>query len=408
MTRAPYIESGDTALCTGCGACAFTCPAGAISMAEDGCGFVYPVVNESACVGCGRCLRACHMARPNEFRAQKEPAAYGAYDRNPVSLRHSASGGIATLLCHDVVDRGGIAYGCVARREDVRHERLTSLDDLERARGSKYVQSDITSCFPEIAADLTNGMEVVFVGTPCQCAAIRAAFGDREGLLLIDLVCEGVPSRRMYADFLDDLETMSGQKVSDFRFRDKRDGWSTKNAVVVGEEARPLERQSRSCRYYYFWLFSKALILRESCYKCPYACSRRVGDLTVGDFWGAETSGLGYSLHELKGGISTLLISTSRGNNSVSRLGGLIDIRECNFRTVAQANSCLTRSSSCDMELRNKVLSAYLASGSQGMESNYRALFGCVQYFRDFISSCIPLAIRVAFKKVRASMVVRS
>lgn len=408
MTRAPYIECGDTALCTGCGACDFTCPTGAISMTEDGCGFVYPAVDESACVGCGRCLGACHMARPDDLKAQEEPAAYGAYDKNPYSLRRSASGGVATLLCRGVIDRGGVAYGCVARREDVRHERLASPDDLEHARGSKYVQSDIASCFSEIAADLANGTKVLFVGTPCQCAAMRAVFGDHEGLLLVDLVCEGVPSRRMYADFLDDLEAERGQKVSDFRFRDKRGGWSTKNAVIVGGKGVPLDRQLHSYRYYYYWLFSKALILRDSCYKCPYACSHRVGDLTVGDFWGAETSGLGYSLHELKGGISCLLVSTARGSNSASWLGGLIDIRECNFRIVAQANSCLTRSSSCDMELRNEVLSAYSANGSQGMESNYRTLFGHLRHFRDSISSRLPLSIRVAIKKAHAAMAVRS
>lgn len=397
--RAPYIDNADTRLCTGCSACVHACPTGAIAMMEDSCGFVYPEVNESKCIDCGRCLRACHMAAPGDLKSKGETKAYGAYVTDRDQLMRSASGGVATAIALKAVEEGGVAYGCVADREDVRHERLAAPGDVERSRGSKYVQSDISGAIPQIAADLEVGACVVFVGTPCQCAALRRLFGDWGSLLLVDLVCEGVPSQRMYADFLDDLERERGERVADFRFRDKRGGWSTKNAVVVGEGGRPLDRQPHSYYYYYYWLFSHALILRDSCYACPYACEERVGDVTVGDFWGAESAGLGYGLKELRDGISCVVASTDSGRNILEAIGGSLDMRECGFGDISHANTCLNRPSECGANTRNKVIGSYAAQRGAGLYSVYRNNFGFGRRLKESVSSRLPLSVRVALKR---------
>lgn len=399
--RAPYIDRGDTKLCTGCSACAYACPTGAIAMSEDDCGFVYPAVNEEKCVDCGRCLHACHMAASGELKSKGEPETYGAYVTDRDQLMRSASGGMATAMALKTVEAGGVAYGCVADRDDVCHERLATPEDVELSRGSKYVQSDISGAIPQIAADLETGAGVTFIGTPCQCAALRRLFGDRNNLLLVDLVCEGVPSQRMYADFLDDLERKRGEHITDFRFRDKRGGWSTKNAVVVGEGGRPLDRQPHSYHYYY-WLFTHALILRDSCYTCPYACAQRVGDVTVGDFWGVETANLGYRSSEVKGGISCVLVSTLRGGEMFSVLRGDLDARPASFEIIARSNSCLVRPSSCDGEIRARILNSYLEFGAKGMKTSYRDLFGLCERATTALFTRIPLAIRIALKQLKA------
>ena len=400
MARAPYIDTGNERLCTGCAACAYACPTQAITMAEDPCGFVYPAVDEDKCISCGRCLRACHMAHSDELKVVSEPRAYGAYVKDRSSLMRSASGGIATAIAQGVISRGGVAYGCVAQREVVRHERLATEADVDRARGSKYVQSDIFGVYPQIASDLEAGVDVVFTGTPCQCAALRSVFGGDEHLLLVDLVCEGVPSRKMYADFLDSLEEDCGEKVTDFRFRDNRGGWSTKNAVVVGEDGRPLDRQPHS--YYYYWLFAHALILRGSCYACPYACLNRVGDITVGDFWGVETSGLGYALDELRGGVSCLLVNTALGTKGLGVVQGVLDIRESSPQKIADGNACLRHPSSCDMNLRMRVLTAYSDKGPQGLKNEYTKLFNARERVKAAVVAALPLSARTLLKHLGA------
>lgn len=400
--RAPYIDGGNTKLCTGCSVCAYVCPTGAIVMAEDGCGFVYPAVEEDKCIDCGRCLRVCHMSASDELKSEGEPETYGAYVTDRDQLMRSASGGVATAMALKTVEAGGVAYGCVADREDVRHERLATLEDVERSRGSKYVQSDISGTIPQIAADLEASARVTFVGTPCQCAALRRLFGDRDNLLLVDLVCEGVPSRRMYADFLDDLECERGERVTDFRFRDKRGGWSTKNAVVVGEGGRPLDRQHHSYYYYYYWLFAHALILRDSCYTCPYACRKRVGDVTVGDFWGAESAGVGYGIDELRDGISCVIVSTDFGRSVLETLGESLDLRECGFGDIAHANTCLNHPSECGTTARAEAIGAYAAQRGAGLGSFYGNNFGFGQRLKECVSSRLPLSVRVALKRVVA------
>lgn len=45
--------------CCGCAACYASCPKGAIRMAEDEQGFVYPQIDKKLCVGCGKCVAVC-------------------------------------------------------------------------------------------------------------------------------------------------------------------------------------------------------------------------------------------------------------------------------------------------------------------------------------------------------------
>lgn len=397
---ASYLTTKDPKDCTGCGACSYVCPIGAISMKEDGCGYVYPRIDESECIHCDKCLRSCHMSSSAVLRHEESGECYGAVDGDATSLYHSASGGVATAISRRVVENGGVVYGCVADREDVHHERISDLKGLLRAQGSKYVQSDLSRVFAPIEADLRAGRTALFVGTPCQCAAVRNLFGRQNELMTVDLICEGTPNHRMYADFLDDLETERGARVTDFRFRDKRGGWSTKNAVVLGEGGEPLDRQPHSYYYYYYYLFSKALTLRESCYTCPYACAERVGDLTVGDLWGAETAGLGYGFKDLEAGVSCVLVNTLRGREALDDVS--LMLRKSEFDTIARSNSCLLRPSVCDQVERVRVLAAYSVDGASGMRREYERIFSKRARFKAELAANMPLVIRVALKRVKA------
>ena len=50
-------------LCCGCGACSEICPKGAITMAADQEGFLYPQVDSTKCIRCNQCLRVCAFKR---------------------------------------------------------------------------------------------------------------------------------------------------------------------------------------------------------------------------------------------------------------------------------------------------------------------------------------------------------
>lgn len=396
-----YLITKQAKDCSGCGACAFACPTGAIEMREDCYGFPYPEIDANKCIQCNKCLRSCHMQVCDDLKHDEPLACYGAIDIDASSLRKSASGGVATALSRCTVDSGGVVFGCVAERDDVHHERLSDDDGLKRAQGSKYVQSDLSRAFLPMKGDLKAGRDVLFIGTPCQCAAMRTLFGKYDNLFTVDLVCEGTPNRRMYRDFLNSIEKKYDEPVSDFRFRDKCGGWTAKNAVVLDENGRTVEKRPYF-DYYYYYLFAKALTLRESCYSCPYACGERVSDVTVGDLWGAGSSRLGYGINELEAGISCVLVNSERGRIALDR--SELALRSCSFDIIARSNHCLEKPSVCNKEQRSRVLEAYARDGSDGMMGEYELIFSKTSRIKACVITALPLHVRIFLKRLKMTI----
>lgn len=80
----------------------------------------------------------------------------------------------------------------------VRHVRIDRPEEVERIRGSKYVQSDVEGIFPSVRRDLQQGLKVLFTGTPCQVGGLKGYLQQEyDNLLTLDLVCHGVPSQQM-------------------------------------------------------------------------------------------------------------------------------------------------------------------------------------------------------------------
>ena len=63
--------------------------------------------------------------------------------------------------------------------------------------------------------------------------------------------------------------------------------------------------------------FGRALFLRPSCHHCPYTSMTRVGDLTLGDFWGLRPDELP---DQQEKGVSLLLVNTPHGSRIFDQL----------------------------------------------------------------------------------------
>ena len=113
------------------------------------------------------------------------PAVFAAVNRSDDVRRESSSGGVFhALASHVIEDLGGVVYGC-AFDENLRavHIRCEDLDQAKRCMGSKYSQSVMDNSIQNVADDLKRGRTVLFTGTPCQVAAVRAACGNAGGVL---------------------------------------------------------------------------------------------------------------------------------------------------------------------------------------------------------------------------------
>lgn len=387
--------------CCGCGACAAGCPKGAITMSEGKDGFVFPVIDSDLCIGCGACTRACGLNRGIGFNSVGP--FFAAAGRDDVSK--SASGGVFGAVARELISSGGVAYGAVYEREGntlrVLHGRAASVDELSPLLNSKYVQSDAGVCFADVKADLREGRQVLFCGTPCQVAGLRGFLGrDYGNLTTVDLVCHGVPSGRMFADCVEDYGKQLGSPVVDFRFRCKREGWGHSLLLLLLEDGREVTIPAAKSPYYDMFLNLKTL--RDSCYRCPYAGRFRAGDLTIGDFWGVDVNRPDVlkdaeRFNQMKG-VSCLLVNNDRGREFIES-GNALDLYPVEFDDIAKGNDQL-RHPSVLPEDRGLYIDAYANGGWDAVERLYKKRErGVVFYAKKAVRTVLPASAIRALKK---------
>lgn len=224
------IEIKDKADCSGCTACASICAHDAITMQPDALGFLYPVVDEAKCVDCGLCERVCAFNDHYDTTLNlPQPNAYAARHKDMHEVETSRSGAAFIAISDYVLERGGVVYGAgYADHFRVVHKRATCIGERDEFKGSKYVQSDMRGVFRQVKKDLKEGLTVLFSGTPCQTAGLNSYIGKklRDRLILVDIVCHGVPGPYLWRDYLAYLEKKQGSQICWVNFRDKQEyGW---------------------------------------------------------------------------------------------------------------------------------------------------------------------------------------
>lgn len=277
------IASLKSKYCCGCAACANLCPTDAISMEYNDEGFLEPVVDVDKCISCGLCKKRCPSLN-TKYENSKEPTCYAAYGSDEIREK-SSSGGIFTLLAEYVFAKGG--YVCGAGYTDdlkVRHMLISSPEELDKLRLSKYVQSDPGEVYKEIAELLKQDKPVLFCGCGCQVAGLYAYLGKRpKNLLSIDLMCHGGPSPKLFEKYLKEYHKKPVKRVG---FRDKDFyGWSTEMTVEYTDGE--IYRQRREIDPFYR-AFLPCISVREFCGECLFSALPRQGDITLADFWGIE------------------------------------------------------------------------------------------------------------------------
>ena len=304
--------------CTGCNICTIVCPKHAIELLISEEGFWYPSVNKE-CVNCGKCIATCPVygEKPKYF---KEPISYAAWnDDDDVHLK-SSSGGIFSLLAENVLKKNGIVYGA-AYTEDcsVQHIRISSIDDIEKLRGSKYVQSFISKeIYSALSADISSGRSVLFSGTPCQVAAVNKLLGSYNNLLTVDVVCHGVPSPKAWKSYLREISQESDVQKVDMRYK-KHYGWN-KYHMLVWFQNGDVDDQWFNDN---LWgkSFVHSLFLRNSCYECEFKEYIRNADISLGDFWEAAR-GTHREYDDNDKGTSVILVNSVRGQEIINHLHG--------------------------------------------------------------------------------------
>lgn len=316
--------------CCGCTACESVCSHNAISMCADTLGFLYPKVDVNKCIECGLCEKVCQFHQNYYlYNNYDEAKVFSLRLKDIAQLAQSQSGGAFWGLAQRFIQDGGVVYG--AAFEDtwkVTHQRAYNIDDLEKLRMSKYVQSDMRGVYKLIKDDLKQGHKVLFSGTACQVAGLKAYLPQKlhDNLFCIDIICHGVPSPKIWADYIEYLQHKHKSKIIKACFRDKRFGWhGAKESFMFANGKEVFSGTSNG-------LYFSGYTVRESCSNCYYTNTRRVGDITIGDHWGLPKDSP-YEKDAL--GVSLVLVNSDQGKDLLYKV-----LDKFNFKEVDIVN-CL-------------------------------------------------------------------
>lgn len=272
-------------VCTGCGACAFKCPQQCISMKEDSIGQIYPVVDNTRCIECYSCEKVCPIL--NEPVSYKSEKAYAAWSNDEEERRTSASGGIAIEMYKYAVSSGWFAVGAVQNKDfSVSHKMTSSLEELAAFKNSKYVFSDAYAAFSEIKVALKDGKKVLFIGLPCQVAALRKLLRDTENLLLVEVVCHGTTPFSYLKQHIDMLSKKYGKRAARMSFRDPYTYTYTFTFTLYDDNGKLFYAKRTKDGDTYQFGYHLALSYRENCYHCRFAKPERNADITIADYHG--------------------------------------------------------------------------------------------------------------------------
>lgn len=165
-------------------------------MQPDKEGFLYPVIDVDKCKECSLCEKACPVLNEDKlYDNDPAPSTYALCAEDSICQR-SSSGGAFSLLAMLFINRGGVVFGAaINSNNEVYHTSITSIDELDKLRGSKYVQSTLGYSYREVREILQKGRLVLFTGTPCQIAGLKRFLRKPyPNLFLVDIFCHGVPS----------------------------------------------------------------------------------------------------------------------------------------------------------------------------------------------------------------------
>ena len=383
--RLPNLCDLDT--CTGCSSCAQSCPVNAIDMKLNSEGYYIPFVNSDKCIRCLQCEKSCPIITPI-LKNKQRPQASAAWNKNETIRQDSSSGGIFSGISEVVLQSGGVVWGAgFDERMSLVYQCVENSDDLHKIRRSKYIQGYVGNAFKQIREQLKSGKKVLFCGTPCHVAGLYAFLKgkDLDNLLAVDFICHGVPSSKLFQNYIHWLENKYKDKIVDFNFREKRFGinynvGTSASFLNIGKKFLYLSDNS------YTLGFCKDKTIHNVCAQCSFRNIQRPADITIGDFHSSKTM---YSFMDQYKGISCIIVNSKKGEEILRTME--FEMKTISIDEIISSNPSYSRNS--DLKSLNlkeiiempydRVRSLYFAPNLRDKIKTYtvRILGGRISYF---------------------------
>jgi coenzyme F420-reducing hydrogenase beta subunit len=330
--------------CVGCYACANICPENCILMLSDEEGFWYPEVDYSKCFKCAKCINVCPIINYKTIKNETikdDPVAYACMNKNESIRLESSSGGLFTVIAERVIKNEGVVFGAGFNKNfEVVHSYVESKEELEKFRGSKYVQSKIGDTYKQARDILEKGRNVLFTGTPCQIGGLQAFLKKSyENLLCVDIICHGVPSPVLWKKYIKYREEKAGSSTQRIAFRRKDEGWKRFSVSFLFKNNT--EYRKTHDKDLYMRAFLKDVCLRPSCYGCRFKTLYRQSDITLADFWGIQNI---FPEMDDDKGISLIFVNSTAGRVMFEQIKDKILCKEVNINEAVKYNSAAIKS----------------------------------------------------------------
>lgn len=316
--------------CVGCGACKAVCKFNAISIVKDYRGYINSYIDSNKCFNCGVCGSVCptvNVPTKNKF------LDVFAFKANDTLRKQSTSGGAAAALSEYIIKSGGSVYGVhLDNNFNLKHIRIDNLNDIALLQGTKYIQSDMTAIFTDLNNDLSSDKPVLFIGTPCQVASVsnyvtKQKF-DVQNLYLCDIICHGVPSPKVFRDYIEWLNTKEKSSINRYYFRNKKISWRGDSSAAEDKMGKIIHNQYTSA---FMNIYYSNNITCDTCFNCKFTSIDRISDITISDFWGIENEKPDF---EDPLGVSMVMINTAKGRELFSEIEGVST--EANIKNAKQ------------------------------------------------------------------------
>lgn len=275
----------------------------------------------------------------------------------------SSSGGIFSLAAEEVISKKGIVYGVTMTEDCYAAEfiRVSDIKEMDKLRGSKYLQAKMGNTYENVKQDLNDGRLVLFSGTGCQINGLKGYLQkDYDNLICIDVICHGVPSPELWKVYVKYQEEKYG-KLENINFRCKDDSWidfgMKENQLYISKDKDA-----------YMQMFLRDYCLRPSCYEC-IAKQKKESDITIADFWGIEN--VAPEMNDGKG-TSLALIRTEKGKKIIDAIKDSMKIKEVEYESAVKYNPS-EYSSVKRPELRNSFFTDMRSMSFDDLAGKYAA-----------------------------------
>ena len=247
---------------------------------------------------------------------------YAAIYKNEIREK-SSSGGVFSAFASQFE----VIYGVAMTKDCYGAEMIRVEGDVSPLRSSKYLQAKLGDSFRNAREDLRRGKKVLFSGTGCQINGLKNFLGkEYDNLVCIDVVCHGVPSPKLWREYVKFQESKHG-KIEQVNFRAKEESWKK---FGVKENQRYIPRGKDP----FMNMFLDDFCLRPSCYKCR-AKQYRLSDISIADFWSIEN--VAPEMNDGRG-TSLVITRTDKGQKLFDGIKNELKWKEVSYEDGVRSN----------------------------------------------------------------------